>query len=262
MPLTLEKAEAYYSIYMLRLKNINTYYGKVHALKNVSLHLGEGEIVTLIGANGAGKTTILNTISGVTPAGGGEVFFRKDPVTSLTPDRIVKCGISQVPEGRQVFKPLSVEDNLELGAYLRYRSREDKSVIRKDMEQVFLLFPRLEERRRQLAGTMSGGEQQMLAIGRALMANPKLLLLDEPSMGLAPLVVQDIFRVLERLRRENGVTILLVEQNAKAALKLADRGYVLETGKIILEGPSLELMENAEVKRAYLGKDKKEIWER
>jgi branched-chain amino acid transport system ATP-binding protein len=247
---------------MLRLKNINTYYGKVHALKNVSLHLGEREIVTLIGANGAGKTTILNTISGVTPAGGGEVLFRKEPVTALTPDRIVKYGISQVPEGRQVFKPLSVEDNLELGAYLRYRSREEKSAIRRDMAQVFSLFPRLEERRRQLAGTMSGGEQQMLAIGRALMANPKLLLLDEPSMGLAPLVVQEIFKVLERLRRENGVTILLVEQNAKAALKLADRGYVLETGKIILEGPAAELTENAEVKRAYLGKDKKEIWER
>ncbi|GFE61008.1 ABC transporter ATP-binding protein [Geobacter sp. AOG2] len=247
---------------MLRLKNINTYYGKVHALKNVSLHLGEGEIVTLIGANGAGKTTILNTISGVTSAGSGEVLFRKEVVTTLTPDRIVKCGISQVPEGRQVFKPLSVEDNLELGAYLRYRSREERSAIRRDMAQVFTLFPRLEERRRQLAGTMSGGEQQMLAIGRALMANPKLLLLDEPSMGLAPLVVQEIFRVLERLRHENGVTILLVEQNAKAALKLADRGYVLETGKIILEGPSAELLENAEVRRAYLGKDKKEIWER
>ncbi|KAB0669829.1 ABC transporter ATP-binding protein [Oryzomonas sagensis] len=247
---------------MLRLKNINTYYGKVHALKNVSLHLGEGEIVTLIGANGAGKTTILNTISGVTPAGSGEVLFRKEPVTALTPDKIVRYGISQVPEGRQVFKPLSVEDNLELGAYLRYRSREDRTVIRRDMAQVFTLFPRLEERRRQLAGTMSGGEQQMLAIGRALMANPRLLLLDEPSMGLAPMVVQEIFRVLERLRRENGVTILLVEQNAKAALKLADRGYVLETGKIILEGPSAELLENAEVKRAYLGKDKKEIWER
>jgi branched-chain amino acid transport system ATP-binding protein len=247
---------------MLRLKNINTYYGKVHALKNVSLHLEEGEIVTLIGANGAGKTTILNTISGVTPAASGEVLFGKQPVTTLPPDQIVKLGISQVPEGRQVFKPLSVEDNLELGAYLRYRSRERKSDIHRDMDLVYTLFPRLEERRKQLAGTMSGGEQQMLAIGRALMANPKLLLLDEPSMGLAPLVVHEIFRVLEQLRRESGSTILLVEQNAKAALKLADRGYVLETGKVILEGPVDELMENAEVKRAYLGKDKKEIWER
>jgi branched-chain amino acid transport system ATP-binding protein len=247
---------------MLRLKNINTYYGKVHALKNVSLHLAEGEIVTLIGANGAGKTTILNTISGVTPASVGEVLFNKQTVTALPPDQVVKLGISQVPEGRQVFKQLSVADNLELGAYLRYRSREAKSAIHRDMGQVYALFPRLEERRKQLAGTMSGGEQQMLAIGRALMANPKLLLLDEPSMGLAPLVVQEIFRVLEQLRRENGTTILLVEQNAKAALKLADRGYVLETGKVILEGPADELMENAEVKRAYLGKDKKEIWER
>ena len=247
---------------MLRLKNINTYYGKVHALKNVSLHLAEREIVTLIGANGAGKTTILNTISGVTPAAAGELSFQKESIRELAPDRIVKLGLSQVPEGRQVFKPMTVEDNLELGAYLRYCSRDPKTEIQKDKEEIFQLFPRLEERRKQAAGTMSGGEQQMLAIGRALMARPKLLLLDEPSMGLAPLVVQEIFRVLQRLRDERGVTILLVEQNAKAALKLADRGYVLETGKVILEGDADELLENAEVKRAYLGKDKKEIWER
>ena len=247
---------------MLRLKNINTYYGKVHALKNVSLHLAEGEIVTLIGANGAGKTTILNTISGVTPASSGDLLFQKQPVHDFTPDRVVKLGISQVPEGRQVFKPMTVEENLELGAYLRYRASVPNTEIKKDMAEVFQLFPRLEERCKQAAGTMSGGEQQMLAIGRALMARPKLLLLDEPSMGLAPLVVQEIFRVLKRLRDERGVTILLVEQNAKAALKLADRGYVLETGKVILEGEADELLENAEVKRAYLGKDKKEIWER
>jgi len=247
---------------MLRLKNINTYYGKVHALKNVSLHLAEGEIVTLIGANGAGKTTILNTISGVTPAAGGDLLFQKQTVRDFTPDRVVKLGISQVPEGRQVFKPMTVEENLELGAYLRFRARVPKAEIQQDMLEIFQLFPRLEERRKQAAGTMSGGEQQMLAIGRALMARPKLLLLDEPSMGLAPLVVQEIFRVLQRLRDERGVTILLVEQNAKAALKLADRGYVLETGKVILEGAADELLENAEVKRAYLGKDKKEIWER
>jgi len=247
---------------MLRLKNINTYYGKVHALKNVSLHLAEGEIVTLIGANGAGKTTILNTISGVTPAVGGDLLFQKQTIRDLAPDRVVKLGVSQVPEGRQVFKPMTVEDNLELGAYLRYRAHDAKAAIQQDKEEVFQLFPRLEERRKQAAGTMSGGEQQMLAIGRALMARPTLLLLDEPSMGLAPLVVQEIFRVLKRLRDERGVTILLVEQNAKAALKLADRGYVLETGKVILEGEADELLENSEVKRAYLGKDKKEIWER
>jgi len=247
---------------MLRLKNINTYYGKVHALKNVSLHLAEGEIVTLIGANGAGKTTILNTISGVTPAGSGDLLFLKEPVQALVPDRIVRLGVLQVPEGRQVFKPMTVEDNLELGAYLRYRAGDQKSAIQRDKQEVFSLFPRLEERRTQAAGTMSGGEQQMLAIGRALMARPKLLLLDEPSMGLAPLVVQEIFRVLRQLRDERGVTILLVEQNARAALKLADRGYVLETGKVILEGEACELLENAEVKRAYLGRDKKEIWER
>lgn len=247
---------------MLRLKNINTYYGKVHALKNVSLHLAEGEIVTLIGANGAGKTTILNTISGVTPAGSGDLLFLKEPVQALVPDRIVRLGVLQVPEGRQVFKPMTVEDNLELGAYLRYRAGDPRSDIQRDKQEIFRLFPRLEERRTQAAGTMSGGEQQMLAIGRALMARPKLLLLDEPSMGLAPLVVQEIFRVLRQLRDERGVTILLVEQNARAALKLADRGYVLETGKVILEGEACELLENAEVKRAYLGRDKKEIWER
>ena len=223
----------------------------------MTLLLAEGEIVTLIGANGAGKTTILNTISGVTPASSGEVLFNDSQISALAPDRIVKLGISQVPEGRQVFKPLSVEDNLDLGAYLRYRNGESRASIHADMDQVFSLFPRLQERRKQLAGTMSGGEQQMLAIGRALMANPKLLLLDEPSMGLAPLIVQEIFRVLNQLRQEHGTTILLVEQNARAALKLADRGYVLETGKIILEGTSEQLMENADVKRAYLGKDKK-----
>lgn len=247
---------------MLRLKNINTYYGKVHALKNISVHLGQGEIVTLIGANGAGKTTILNTISGVTPAASGEVIFDKEPVQALAPDRIVRVGIAQVPEGRQVFKPLSVEDNLELGAYLRYRQREDKSQIQRDKQEVFSLFPRLEERRKQMAGTLSGGEQQMLAIGRAMMTRPKLMLLDEPSMGLAPLVVQEIFRVIDNLRREHGTTILLVEQNAKAALNLADRGYVLETGKVILEGLSSDLLENKDVQRAYLGKEKKELWER
>ena len=247
---------------MLKVKNINTFYGQVHALKNVSLHLNVGEIVTLIGANGAGKTTILNSLSTVTPPKSGEILFNGMPITNLSPDRVVDLGISQVPEGRQVFKPLSVEDNLELGAYLRYRRREGRGAIKKELEEVYSLFPRLLERRKQMAGTLSGGEQQMLAIGRALMAKPKILLLDEPSMGLAPLVVQEIFAVIENLRREKGTTVLLVEQNAKAALKMADRGYVLETGKVILEGIASELLDNKEIQRAYLGKEKKEIWER
>lgn len=247
---------------MLKIKNINTYYGKVHALKNISLHLKKGEIVTLIGANGAGKTTILNSISSVTPPLNGQIFFEDDDVVGKSPDRIVRLGICQVPEGRQVFKPLSVEDNLELGAYLRFRGKEDRGEIKKDMNDIYELFPRLLERRKQPAGTLSGGEQQMLAMGRALMARPKLLLLDEPSMGLAPLVVQEIFKAIETLRQERGTTVLLVEQNAKAALKMADRGYVLETGKVVLEGIASELLENKEVQRAYLGKEKKEIWER
>ena len=247
---------------MLKVKNINTFYGQVHALKNVSLHLNAGEIVTLIGANGAGKTTILNSLSSVTPPKSGEILFNGMPITNLAPDRVVDLGISQVPEGRQVFKPLTVEDNLELGAYLRFRRREGRGAIKKELEEIYSLFPRLQERRKQMAGTLSGGEQQMLAIGRALMAKPKILLLDEPSMGLAPLVVQEIFAVIENLRREKGTTVLLVEQNAKAALKMADRGYVLETGKVILEGIASELLNNKEIQRAYLGKEKKEIWER
>lgn len=247
---------------MLKVKNINTYYGQVHALKNVSLHLKEREIVTLIGANGAGKTTILNSLSAITPPKSGGILFNGEPIHNLTPDRIVELGISQVPEGRQVFKPLTVEDNLELGAYLRFRKKEGRGLIRADLEEVYALFPRLQERRKQMAGTLSGGEQQMLAIGRALMAKPRILLLDEPSMGLAPLVVQEIFSVIENLRHEKGTTVLLVEQNAKAALKMADRGYVLETGKVILEGAACELLDNKEIQRAYLGKEKKDIWER
>lgn len=247
---------------MLKVRNINTYYGKVHALKNISIHLSKGEIVTLIGANGAGKTTILNTVSGVTPPETGTIQFLEQTISGMSPDMIVKAGISQVPEGRQVFKGLTVVENLELGAYLRFVARENRDQIRKDMQKMYDLFPRLHERRSQSAGTLSGGEQQMLAIGRALMARPKLLLLDEPSMGLAPLVVQEIFAVIELLRSEEQTTVLLVEQNAKAALKVADRGYVLETGKVILEGCASELLENKEVQRAYLGKEKKEIWER
>ncbi len=247
---------------MLRIKNINTYYGQVHALKNVSLHLAEGEIVTLIGANGAGKTTMLNSLSGIVPPQRGEIIFDGIPVNNLAPSRIVKLGISQVPEGRQVFKPLSVEDNLRLGAYLQQKSPAGRAEAKKNMEMVYDLFPILQARKKQLAGTLSGGEQQMLAVGRALMAKPRLLLLDEPSMGLAPMIVQEIFKVIKNLAQEKKTTILLVEQNARAALKMAHRGYVLETGKMILEGTAGELLENKDVQRAYLGKDKKEIWER
>jgi branched-chain amino acid transport system ATP-binding protein len=247
---------------VLKVKNINTYYGKVHALKNVSLHLQQREITALIGANGAGKTTILNTLSGLTPPESGDILFMGNTISGLGPDRIVSLGISQVPEGRQVFKGLTVADNLELGAYLRFRKGGEKEAIRKDMDYIYELFPRLLERRKQMAGTLSGGEQQMLAIGRALMARPRLLLLDEPSMGLAPLVVQEIFAVIARLRNDDDTTVLLVEQNAKAALKMADRAYVLENGRVILEGLAVELLENKEVQRAYLGKEKKEIWER
>jgi branched-chain amino acid transport system ATP-binding protein len=247
---------------MLKIKNVNTYYGQVHALKNVSLHLDEGEIVTLIGANGAGKTTLLNSLSGIVPPRSGEILFAGTSAGNLAPNRIVKLGISQVPEGRQVFKPLSVEDNLELGAYQHYGSRAGRVQAKDTAEMVYNLFPVLQTRRKQLAGTLSGGEQQMLSIGRALMAKPRLLLLDEPSMGLAPMIVQEIFKVIENLSKENKTTVLLVEQNARAALKMARRGYVLETGRIILEGTAAELLENRDVQRAYLGKDKKEIWER
>ena len=237
---------------MLKLRNIHTYYGQVHALKSISLHLSAGEIVTLIGANGAGKTTILNSISAVTPIKGGEIAFSEAPIHALTPERVVSLGISQVPEGRQVFKPLSVEDNLELGAYLRYRQREPKAEIQKDKQEIFTLFPRLEERRRQLAGTLSGGEQQMLPIGRAMMTRPQLLLLDEPSMGLAPMLVEKIFEIIQEIN-QTGTTIMLVEQNAQMALSIASRGYVLETGEVVLQGPATELAANPEVRKAYLG---------
>jgi branched-chain amino acid transport system ATP-binding protein len=247
---------------MLKIKNINTYYGQAQALKNVSLHMTEGEIVTLIGANGAGKTTLLNSLSGVVPPRSGEILFNDVPINNLAVHSIVRMGISQVPEGRQVFKPISVEDNLELGAYLHHKMLGGREEMKTGKEMVYDLFPILRERRKQLAGTLSGGEQQMLAIGRAFMTRPKLMLLDEPSMGLAPMVAQEIFRVIENLSKEKKTTVLLVEQNARAALKLANRGYVLETGRMILEGTAAELLDNKDVQRAYLGKDKKEIWER
>jgi len=241
---------------MLRIQSLTAAYGKIQALKGISLHVSEGEIVTLIGANGAGKSTLLKVISGLVPPVRGEALFCDFDITKLPPEEIVKRGISQVPEGRQIFSPLTVLDNLILGAYVRKNKRE----VRDKLESIFAIFPILRERQKQYAGTLSGGEQQMLAIGRALMSDPKLLLLDEPSMGLAPIIVSDIFKVIGDLR-ERGTTILLVEQNARAALKVADRGYVMETGRIVLQGVSKELLENKEVKRAYLGKVYKEVWE-
>lgn len=245
---------------MLTLQNINTFYNEIHVLKNISLHIKEGEIVTLIGANGSGKTTLLSTISGIVSAKSGIVLYNGGDITRHSPDNIVKLGIAQVPEGRQIFAPLTVLDNLQLGAYARYR-KAGKKQIQRDIEDLYGLFPRLQERAGQYAGTLSGGEQQMLAIARALMCKPRLLLLDEPSMGLAPLVVSEIFKTIARLRDASKTTVFLVEQNAKAALKYADRGYVIETGKIMFEGSSQYLMENHEVQRAYLGKQKKPIWE-
>lgn len=238
---------------MLRIKNLNAYYGRIRALENVSLHVRPGEIVSLIGANGAGKTTLLNAVSGIVPVKQGEIYCENNRINGLAPERIVAAGVSQVPEGRQIFAPMTVLENLELGAYLRFRKKE-KGAIKNDLEWVLELFPRLEERSRQIAGTLSGGEQQMLAIGRALMARPKLLLLDEPSMGLAPLVVQDIMSTICTLRDE-GVTVLIVEQNALASLAISERGYVLEIGRIILQGSSEDLLNDGDVKRAYLGKD-------
>ncbi|NJB67391.1 branched-chain amino acid transport system ATP-binding protein [Desulfobaculum xiamenense] len=235
---------------MLRVEGIHTYYGSIHALKGVSLRITEGEIVTLIGANGAGKTTTLMSICNVTPVREGKVSFRGGDITRLSSDRIVAQGITQVPEGRMIFPVLTVEENLLMGAYLR----RDREGIRRDTEKVFDLFPVLRERRRQHGGTLSGGEQQMLAIGRALMAQPRLLLLDEPSLGLAPIVVENIFEVIRQINLA-GTTVLLVEQNAQMALSIAHRGYVLATGEVIMEGTSEELLNDPKVRAAYLGED-------
>jgi branched-chain amino acid transport system ATP-binding protein len=244
---------------VLRVESISAFYGVIQALRNVSLHVNEGEMVTLLGANGAGKTSLMKIISGLHPAAKGRVVFQNQNIAGLPAERILRLGVGQVPEGRQIFAPLSVLDNLVLGAYVRFR-REEKEGISRDLGSVFELFPVLRERQKQRAGTLSGGEQQMVAIGRAMMAKPKLLLLDEPSLGLAPLVVNGIFTAI-RLLRSRGTTALLVEQNAKAALKVADRGYVLETGRIILEGETADLLNNREVQRAYLGKEYREVWE-
>ncbi|MEH7113609.1 ABC transporter ATP-binding protein [Neobacillus niacini] len=233
---------------MLKIEDINVFYGNIHALKGVSLTINEGEIVTLIGANGAGKSTLLKTISGLLKPKDGTILFEGQSISGRVAQAIVKQGLSHVPEGRRVFANMTVEENLELGAYLR----KDKQGIKEDFEKVYHLFPRLLERRKQHSGTLSGGEQQMLAMGRALMARPKLLLLDEPSMGLAPLLVKTIFRIIEEINK-SGTTILLVEQNANMALSIADRAYVIETGKIVLSGSSDELNQSDQIRMAYLG---------
>ena len=233
---------------MLELRNVNTFYGNIQALRDVNLRIGEGEIVTLIGANGAGKSTTLMTICGGTPPRTGEVLFKGQPIHVMKPNKIVALGISQVPEGRLIFPDLTVQENLDLGAFLR----NDKDGIKKDLEYIFDLFPILAQRRTQTGGTLSGGEQQMLAMGRALMSRPKLMMLDEPSMGLAPILVEQIFEIIQTLHKA-GTTILLVEQNARMALSVADRGYVLETGRILKTAPAHTLLEDEDVKKAYLG---------
>ena len=237
---------------MLKLEKVNTYYGGIQALRDVSLEVAEGEIVAVIGPNGAGKTTLLNTISGVVPARSGQIIFDGQPITRLSPEKIVQLGITQVPERRQVFATMTVLDNLILGAYHRYR-RDGKAEIERDLEFVLEIFPQLKDRVKQAAGTLSGGEQQMLALGRGWMAKPRLLLMDEPSLGLAPLLAREIFRVSNELR-ERGMTILLVEQNARAALELADRAYVLESGQVVLEGTAAQLAADERVQRVYLGR--------
>ena len=234
---------------MLKINNINSYYGNIQALKDVSIEISEGEIITLIGANGAGKTTTLMSISGLVPPRSGEILFQGKPITGLSPEKIVPMGLCQVPEGRHIFPLLTVMENLDMGAYLR----RDKDGIKKDLDHMFDLFPILSERRHQAGGTLSGGEQQMLAISRALMARPKLLLLDEPSLGLAPLIIRQIFDIIKMINRESGTTIFLVEQNANLALKAAHRGYVMENGRITLSDTGENLLANDGVQKAYLG---------
>jgi branched-chain amino acid transport system ATP-binding protein len=233
---------------MLEVENLNVHYGAIHALKGVSFHLEEGEIIALIGANGAGKSTTLNTISRLNKPTSGDICYKGESLVEVRPEDIVTRGIVQVPEGRRIFPKMSVVENLEMGAYIF----SDRQRIEADIEMVFGKFPRLRERRKQLGGTLSGGEQQMLAIGRGLMGRPQLMLLDEPSMGLAPIIVEQIFDIIQEINHQ-GTSILLVEQNAQMALSIADRGYVFETGKIVLEGKAGDLLEDPSVKEAYLG---------
>ncbi len=244
---------------MLRLTSVAAAYGRITALRRISMHVAKGEIVAVIGANGAGKTTLLDTICGVMAPQTGSIKFDEQEVAGVAPERLVQMGMSHAPQGRQLFPDMTVYENLVLGAYRRNR-QDKRTQMKDDLERVYSTFPRLEERHSQLAGTLSGGEQQMLAIGRSLMSRPRLLLLDEPSMGLAPLVIRDIFKVISALHKQ-GTTVLVVEQNAKAALSIAQRGYVIETGRVILEGTAHELERNPEVQRAYLGKGYKQIIE-
>ncbi|RSK28361.1 ABC transporter ATP-binding protein [Bacillus sp. HMF5848] len=233
---------------MLKLQSVQAYYGYIHALKDVSLSIPEGQIVTLLGANGAGKTTILKVISGLLKPSSGSVTFEDKTIQQFSPEKIVQTGIVQAPEGRQIFPELTVKENLRVGAY----SRKDKKNIEESLQSVYQYFPRLKEREKQIAGTLSGGEQQMLAIGRALMAKPKLLLLDEPSLGLAPLIVKDIFTIIKEINKQ-GTTVFLVEQNANQALAISHYAYILETGRLIHEGPASELKDDEKIKQAYLG---------
>lgn len=233
---------------MLKVENLHVSYGMIDAVKGIDFHVNDGEIVALIGANGAGKTTTMHTISGLLKAKEGKILLDDADLAKVSADKIVGKGLVQVPEGRRVFTQMTVEENLQLGAYLR----KDKEAVEKDFNHVYELFPRLNERKKQLAGTLSGGEQQMLAMARALMSNPKIMLLDEPSMGLSPLLVKEIFRIIKDINKQ-GTTIFLVEQNAKMALEIANRAYVLENGKIVLEGTGEELMNSEDIKKAYLG---------
>lgn len=233
---------------MLKVSGLNVFYGTIHALHDISFEVNEGEIVTLIGANGAGKTTTLHSLSGLIPIKSGTLTFCNKSIQGISPDKIVQMGLGQVPEGRRIFANLTVMENLEMGAY----TRKDRHQVKKDYDMVFDRFPRLKERIKQISGTLSGGEQQMLAIGRTLMSRPKLMLMDEPSMGLAPLLVKEIFAIVEEINR-TGTTILLVEQNAHMALSIANRAYVLETGKIVLEGDAKKLAATEEIRKAYLG---------